>query len=193
MKSELKMTLFLLATTTACTLLLAGANLAYERAAVIFNIRLYRTILDLFEIPLEGREVEPVFAEHFETIPTGSGPFYRSKKTNPGAMVFKSEGPGLWSQIDLLLAVNPDRQSLYGLRVVSQAETPGLGGRITEEGFQNSFAGVDVRPAVRVAKFAMADHEVDGISGATTTSTAIERIINQGISKLDRTVPLEEQ
>ncbi len=193
MKSDLKMTLFLLATTTACTLLLAGANLAYERAAVIFNIRLYKTILDLFEIPVEGNEVESVFAENFETISAGSGTFYRSKKKNPGAMVFKSEGPGLWSQIDLLLAVNPNRQSLYGLRVVSQAETPGLGGRITEEEFQRSFADVDIRPAIRVAKFAMAGNEVDGISGATTTSTAIERIINQGISNLDKSLPLEEQ
>ncbi len=193
MKSELKMTLFLLAITTVCTLLLAGVNLAYERAAVIFNIRLYRTILELFEIPIENVDVEAVFAENFETVTDGSRTFYRSKKTNPGAMVFKSEGPGLWSQIDLLLAVNADRQSLYGLRVVSQAETPGLGGRITEEGFQNSFAGVDIRPAIRVAKFAMAGNEVDGISGATTTSTAIERIINEGISNLDKSLPLKEQ
>ncbi len=193
MNSELKMTLFLLVITTVCTLLLAGVNLAYKRAAVIFNIRLYRTILELFEVPIENADVEAVFAENFETLSVGNGTFYRSKKTNPGAMVFQSEGPGLWSQIDLLLAVNADRQSLYGLRVVSQAETPGLGGRITEKGFQNSFAGVDIRPAIRVAKFAMADNEVDGISGATTTSTAIERIINEGIRNLNKFLPLKEQ
>jgi RnfABCDGE-type electron transport complex G subunit len=193
MKSELKMTIFLLATTTACTLLLAGTNLAYEHASIIFNVRLYKTILDLFEIPVPGNEVEAVFAENFETIPTGSGTFYRSNKTNPGAIVFKSEGPGLWSQIDLLLAVNPDRGSLYGLRVISQAETPGLGGRIAEEEFQNSFAGVDVRPSIHVAKFAMAGNEVDAISGATRTSTAVEKIINQGINRLNRDIPLKEK
>jgi Na(+)-translocating NADH:ubiquinone oxidoreductase C subunit len=192
-KSELKMTLFLLITTTACTLLLAGANLAYQRASAIFSVRLYATILDLFEIPLENDEVETVFAENFETISVGGGVFYRSTQKNPGTMVFKSEGPGLWSRVDLLMAVNPDRESLYGLRVISQAETPGLGGRIAEEGFQAAFAGMDIRPTIRVVKFAMAGNEVDAISGATRTSTAVEKILNQGIQNLDRAVPLEEQ
>ena len=193
MKSELKMTFFLLATTTACTLLVAGANLAYDRASVVFNLRLYKTILELFEVPLESGEVETVFSEHFESIPVGGGTFYRSKKKNPGTLVFKSEGPGLWSQIDLLLAVDPDRESLYGLRVVSQAETPGLGGRIAEEGFQTAFAGTDIRPTLRIVKFAMAGNEVDAVSGATKTSTAVEQIINQGINHLDRALPMEEQ
>jgi Na+-transporting NADH:ubiquinone oxidoreductase subunit C len=192
-KSELKMTLFLLATTTVCTLVLTGANLAYQRASSIFNIRLYATILDLFEIPQENSDVEELFSEHFESIPAGGGIFYRSKQKNPGTLVFKSEGPGLWSQIDLLLAVNPDRESLYGLRVISQAETPGLGGRIAEEDFQAAFAGVDIRPKLRVVKFAMTGNEVDAISGATRTSTAVEQIINQGIGHLDRAVPAEER
>ena len=40
---------------------------------------------------------------------------------------------------------------------------------------------MEIRPALRVVKFAMTGNQVDAISGATRTSTAVEQIINQGI------------
>lgn len=186
MKQEMRMTLFLLATTTVCTLLLACANLAYERASFIFNIRLYRTILELFDIPATASDVETVFKDSFETIPSGENTYYRAKKKAPGTIVFKSEGSGLWSRIELLLAVNPDRQSLYGMRVLSQAETPGLGGRIGEPAFQTAFGGVEIRPRLAIVKFAIAANQVDAVSGATKTCNAVERIINSAVESMDR-------
>ena len=189
MKKEIKMVLFLMAVTTACTLLLAGGYYAYKRASVIFNIRLYRTILTMLEVPIEGENVEELFADNFESVSDGESTYYRSIVTNPGTIVFTSEGPGLWSRIQLLIAVNPDHQSLYGMRVISQAETPGLGGRIAEDGFQEMFAGADIRPEIRLVRFAISDNEVDAVSGATRTSQAVEDIINGGIKGMDRVFP----
>jgi len=183
---EVRMTVFLLVTTTVCTLLLAGANAMYERAFARFNVRLYGTILDLFGIQASPTEVENVFAEHFETKPVGSTVYYVSKHKEPGAVVFKSEGPGLWSRIELLLAVNPDRKTLLGMRVLSQAETPGLGGRISEPAFQEAFRGLRVRPEMEIVKFAMADNQVDAISGATRTGDGVEAIVNRGIAEMDQ-------
>jgi Na+-transporting NADH:ubiquinone oxidoreductase subunit C len=183
---ELRMTVFLLVTTTVCTLLLAGANAMYELAFARFNVRLYGTILDLFSIQASPTEVESVFAEHFETKLVGSTVYYISTQKQPGTVVFKSDGPGLWSRIELLLAVDPDRRTLYGMRVLSQAETPGLGGRISEPAFQEAFRGLRLRPAMEIVKFAMADNQVDAISGATRTGDGVEAIVNRGIAEMDQ-------
>jgi len=188
---DVKMTLFLLVTTTVCTLLLAGANVAYERAASLFSVRLYGVILELFDIEAPEDEIEKVFHREFETRVIGSRTYYVSKETKPGAVVFESEGPGLWSRIEVLVAVNPDRESLLGIRVLAQAETPGLGGRIGEPEFQASFADVFIRPALRLVKFAMADNQVDAVSGATRTSDALEDIINSGIAEMRRAMEQE--
>jgi len=186
MKKEVRMTVFLLVTTTVCTLLLAGANAMYERAFARFNVRLYGTILDLFGIEAAETEIESVFAENFETKPVGSTVYYVSTQEQPGTVVFKADGPGLWSRIELLLAVDPDRRTLYGMRVLSQAETPGLGGRIAEPVFQEAFRGLRVRPAMEIVKFAMADNQVDAISGATRTGDGVEAIVNGAIVEMDR-------
>jgi Na+-translocating ferredoxin:NAD+ oxidoreductase RnfG subunit len=181
---DLKMVIFLLLTTTLCTLMLGGVNLAYQRAASIFNVRLYGEILDLFEIEVEEDEVESLFAQHFDVRQVGDTTYYLATQKNPGTVVFKAEGPGLWSRIEALVAVNPDRETLLGIRILAQAETPGLGGRIGESGFQQSFAGVYIQPALQLVKFAMAENEVDAISGATRTSVALQDIINKGVARM---------
>lgn len=178
--------IFLFAITTACTLVLSLGHLAYLRAANVFNVRLYATILELFEIPAEEQDTERVFLENFTIAERGATTYYTAKRKHAGTVVFKTDGPGLWSQIELLLAVEPNRQSLLGLRVLSQAETPGLGGRIGEAEFQTRFAGADIRPKLKLVKFAMADNEVDAISGATKTSEAVQAIINRGVVQMDQ-------
>ncbi len=180
------MVLFLLATTTACTLLLSAAQLAYVRAATVFNRRLYATILGVFEITASRDDVEGVFEEHFAQKQVGAATYYVSKTRAPGTVVFKAEGAGLWSRIELLLAVSPDGRRLHAMRVLSQAETPGLGGRIGEPEFQARFTGVTVRPCLEVVKFAMADNQVDAISGATRTSQAVQSIVNRGVAEAGR-------
>ena len=189
--SDRKMMLFLLVTTTICTLLLGGANVAYVRASAIFERRLRQDILTLYGVPEAEATVEGAFAEHFEVREVGDTTYYVAKKVAPGTVVFTAEGPGLWSRIKLLLAVSADGKSLYGLRVLSQAETPGLGGRIGEMAFQEKFKGVGLRPQLKLVKFAMADNEIDAISGATKTSTAVQEIINQGVTNASRAMEWE--
>ena len=186
MNKSLKIILFLVVTSSICTLLLAGAQMGYEKASSVFNVRLYATILDLFGIEASQGEVERVFLENFEIRTVGSDIYYVSKVEEKGAVVFKTSGAGLWSTIELLLAVSPGLDSLYGLRVISQAETPGLGGRIMETGFQENFRGVEIRPGISVVKFASRPNEVDAITGASVTSRSVEKIINRGVAKMDR-------
>ena len=180
-----RLVLFLMILASICTLLLSTANFAFEKASEVFNIRLYAVILELFEIPASEDEVSVVFEKNFEIQNLGGRNYYVSTRANPGTVVFKNDGPGLWSTIEILLAVNPDFESLYGFRVLAQAETPGLGGRISEMEFQDRFRDVEIRPELRIVKFASGANEVDSISGASKTGEALERLINSSVRELD--------
>jgi len=187
--NDRKLIIFLMVLSSICVLFLASANYAYQKASHIFNVRLYKVINDMFEIKAGEDETEKVFLENFEIKEIGGTPYYISKGTGDipkGIVLFKEEGSGLWSRIELLIAVNPDRETLNGLRVISQAETPGLGARITEPEFLLSFKDKAIRPDIKVVKFASAPNEVDGVTGATATSDSVQDIINKGVKKLDQ-------
>ena len=178
---DLKMVLFLLILSSLCALVLGGTEVFYEKASVIFNLRLYQSVLELFnqETPIE--EVDAAFSGKFSFDSHGGRDYFLEKET--GVVVFKADGPGLWSRIEILLALNPDFESLYGLKVLSQAETPGLGGRIAEPEFQESFRGIEVVPSLRIVKFASAANEVDAVTGASKTCEALEKIINKAVAE----------
>ncbi|MDR1453138.1 MAG: FMN-binding protein [Candidatus Margulisbacteria bacterium] len=75
---------------------------------------------------------------------------------------------GYSSDIELLVGVDPAYQ-ISGLQVLAQAETPGLGTRITEKSFANSLRG-RATDNLRHKKDGGAH---DGITGATITSRAV--------------------
>jgi Na+-transporting NADH:ubiquinone oxidoreductase subunit C len=181
---EIRMLLFLMILATLCTLLLGSANLAFQKASAVFNRRLYAVILEKYGIPFDKETIEATFSSHFETKKIGNTVYYVAKKQ--GAIVFKAQGAGLWSIIEVLLAVSADLERMEWLAVLVQAETPGLGGRIAEEEFQARFTGVEIRPQLNIVKFASGPNEVDAVTGASKTSEALEQIINNAIKELDQ-------
>ena len=92
-------------------------------------------------------------------------------------------GVGYNGRIDAILALRGDMQTIAGLTVTDQSETPGLGARIEEPAWQAQFAGkraTDDRGNIRFAVArgpAANDHEVDGITGATRTSNAVTQMM----------------
>jgi len=182
-----KIIIFLMVLSTICTVFLASGNYAFEKFSAIFNIRLYGTILEMFEVSVAEDDVEEVFLNNFDIKEVGDTTYYISKgDIDPGTIVFKTDGPGLWSNIEILLAIRGNKENLYKMRVVSQAETPGLGARIVEEEFLDQFDDVLIRPEVKLVKFSSKPNEVDAISGATNTSNFLQIIINKGIEKMDQ-------
>jgi len=75
---------------------------------------------------------------------------------------------------------------IFKMRILSQAETPGLGGRIVEQAFLNSFEEAEIRPQLKLVKFSTKPNEVDAISGATKTSNFLEVIVNKAVVKMDQ-------
>ncbi|SNT73827.1 Na+-translocating NADH-quinone reductase subunit C [Paracoccus seriniphilus] len=92
-------------------------------------------------------------------------------------------GSGYNGPIDAILALRADMNTIAGLAITGQSETPGLGGRIEEPAWLGQFRGKSIADASGEVRFAVAkgvagsEFEVDGITGATRTSNAMTRII----------------
>lgn len=92
-------------------------------------------------------------------------------------------GTGYNGAIEAMLAIGPDMRTLAGMTVTRHAETPGLGARIDERGWQAQFAGktaLDDRgtPVFAVARGpAASEFEVDGITGATRTGNGVTQMV----------------
>ncbi len=104
-------------------------------------------------------------------------------------------GMGLWGTINGILAVNGDVTSTVGLQIIGHNETPGLGGRIDDASFKNQFRGEALKDGkLKIRSGAEAgggpvdpgDGVVDGITGATRTTQAMEVIVNREIGDIKK-------
>lgn len=92
-------------------------------------------------------------------------------------------GAGYNGVIQATLALLGDMNTIAGLAITQQSETPGLGGRIEEPAWLANFPGTEVSDARGVMRFAVArgpatsEFEVDGITGATRTSNAVTGMV----------------
>jgi electron transport complex protein RnfG len=94
-----------------------------------------------------------------------------------------SAGPGFQDIIKILYGYRPDSRRITGMEVLESRETPGLGDKIYKDlAFVAEFHDLAIDPQVVAVKkgTGSADNEVDAITGATISSKAIVRIINEG-------------
>ena len=103
---------------------------------------------------------------------------------------FVAGGMGFWDRIDVVLALTPDLHTILNVQVLDQKETPGLGARIEEAWFTDQFKGLSVaweapaesRILVGANPAPNAANEVDAITGATQTSMALMRFLNDELA-----------
>lgn len=93
-------------------------------------------------------------------------------------------GAGLWGAIWGYIALNADKDTVYGVYFSHASETPGLGAEIASVGFQNEFPGKKVMEDGQIAlgvekngKVQKPEYQVDGISGGTITSKGVDAMI----------------
>ena len=98
--------------------------------------------------------------------------------------VFPVYGAGLWGAIWGYVALNADKDTVYGVYFSHASETPGLGAEIATEPFQQQFVGKKTLKdgavalsVVKNGKVADAAVEVDGISGGTITSNGVDAML----------------
>lgn len=109
-----------------------------------------------------------------------------------GRTVYAKEfsGAGLWGPISGVLAVRSDLERTVGLEIVDQNETPGLGGRITEQWFKDQLRDLRiVDGTVRVGPPGEGttdkeDGMIDAVTGATRTSESMGVILEREIRRI---------
>ena len=110
------------------------------------------------------------------------------KATIDGAVkyVLPLAGKGLWGGIGGYLALNEDKNTIYGVNFNHEGETPGLGAKIVEMDFRSRFETLRIRNAanevvsvavVKAGKKVVGQQHVDAISGATITSEGVGKML----------------
>ena len=98
-------------------------------------------------------------------------------------------GKGLWSTLYGFLSVDTDGTTVRGITFYEHKETPGLGGEVDNKkwkaGWQGKkLLGDDGQVALEVIKGTApkdAEHEIDGLSGATLTANGVTRLVQYWI------------
>lgn len=98
-------------------------------------------------------------------------------------VVLPVRGRGYQSTIRAYLALEGDLDTVAAFTVYDHGETPGLGSRITDAGWQAQWAGKKLTDGGKVAievvtGSASGPNEVDGISGASVTGYAVTDMIH---------------
>lgn len=102
------------------------------------------------------------------------------------AYIFPTFGAGLWDWISSYVAFGEDLNTIKGIAFDHKGETPGLGARITEPGYQSRFEGkkifdggelVSVNVVKGEGNTGLSDYQVDGLSGATMTTKGVNSML----------------
>lgn len=117
-------------------------------------------------------------------------PVYVASVDGDTKYIFPLKGQGLWGPIYGYISLNSDKQTVCGVDFTHDSETPGLGAEITNRAkFQIPFQGKkiakDGKVAISVVKNGNAkdaDYEIDGLSGATFTSTGVSKMLGDVLS-----------
>ena len=103
--------------------------------------------------------------------------------------VFPLKGMGLWGGISGYIALDADKNTVFGAYFNHESETAGLGAEIKDsQAWQEKFIGKKVFDADGsialsvVKKIDKAEHQVDAITGATLTSNGVSDMLQSGLA-----------
>jgi len=159
----------------------ANQDLAFEKAVV-------SVLPGLLEPETSRLEIHKTFVERVSKPDEKSKGAYTLKDDGQTvAYALPISGQGFWAPIKGVIGLKADRRTITGIYFYEQNETPGLGAEITTESFRSQFEGKLIsstdepinmqRPGAELGK-----SDVHAVTGATQTSTRVEKIINNDLT-----------
>lgn len=141
------------------------------------------------------------FQEYIKPLPEGTFPrqaFEVKYQDLLVAYVFDITGKGLWGTMRALIATTPTKETIIGINVYEQMETPGLGARIEESWFTEQFSQKTVVDKGSPVNFelipegqaAVNPSQIRQVTGATITSKAVISMLQKELFLI---IDLEEQ
>ena len=139
------------------------------------------------------REMKALLTEavSFDAIPDSEGKsvlYYIGKGAEGGITGYAIEavGGGFADKIKLLVTTDSKCEKLRGIAVLKSNETPGFGDKIKDARFKDQYVGC---PAVKLVvtksgSRSIVDDKIVSITGATVSSEAVTRIVNEAVESL---------
>ena len=127
-----------------------------------------------------------------DTIDVNGAPVFVANIEGNTKYVLKLHGAGLWGGIGGYLALDADKNTIYGINFNHESETPGLGAEIVTEKFRSQFPGKHIRNAagevvsvavLKAGKVADGQEQVDALSGATITCDGVTTMIATNLAE----------
>ena len=199
-----KMITTMVLVSTICGVLIVGAFESTQDAIAKNNrIKLEQGVFKVLPGAASVREyaattagVQPLTTG--AAMPEGGIKFYAAYDQTGALKGIAAEaaGKGYADTVRVLYGYDVQCQCIIGIDVVSMRETPGIGDKIiTDKAFLKNFEALDVRVnaemtalanAVKVVKHGTKTNpwQIDAIAGATVTSKAVGRGINESAQKL---------
>lgn len=135
----------------------------------------------------ESRMVVLPAAEAFQESEDGAHYIGMSKEAPDGGAVgyvFETEAKGYGGTVKVMTGISTEGE-ITGVVVLSHSETPGLGANAEKESFREQYKQpVANSTGIQVVKFqAPAEGEIQAMTGATITSTAVTDAVNSAIEQ----------
>jgi len=98
--------------------------------------------------------------------------------------VFETEGKGYGGSVKVMTGISTDGE-ITGVVILSHAETPGLGANAEKADFRDQYKQpVPDTGSIEVVKFQTpAEGQIEAMTGATITSTAVTNAVNAAIEQ----------
>lgn len=189
MKSRLKESLrsagFMFALSLVLITSVSALHLATaERVGRNADLFLQRAVLAVAGVPVPEAPaaVAELYRNTVSTNAAGGPACFYVRTLGTGALqaiVFRSQARGLWGAIHAVVGIEPATRTFLEIRFLEHNETPGLGARIEEPWFLQQAAGKGGPFVLKPEGTRSAEPtEIDAITGATITSSAVRDLLN---------------
>lgn len=129
----------------------------------------------------ESRALVLPGAEAFEEAPDGSHYIGKDGSGTSVGYVFETEGKGYGGTVKVMTGISTEGE-ITGVVVLSHSETPGLGANAEKETFRDQYKQPVPADGISVVKFQVPkEGEIQAMTGATITSTAVTNAVNSAI------------
>lgn len=91
---------------------------------------------------------------------------------------FEVSASGYGGKIDIMIGIVSE-STISGIKIINHSETPGLGANITKQDFYKNFTGKNL--ATTNWSLKKNNGDVDQVSGATISSTAVMEAVHDGL------------
>ena len=128
-----------------------------------------------------------VSADDFEKCSDGGIEYYTAiKGGDTAAYIFTESAKGYGGDVSVMTAVKPDG-TIAGVAILDvSGETPGLGQNAAKESFYSQYAGLKKGVSLLKNGAKAENNEVDAVTGATITSTAVTRAVNKALDDFEK-------